>query len=130
VTTAPVSRLELLEQQRAAAAWQDIDDLIKTEAKFRGKYGKLARSAGADIQMNGLGQTLAFWRAKGEEHHLALLKDVSDWVIHALALQTGNLIDWVIHTATTDQYRRATAEAIAYLIWVKRFAEAEFGDSE
>ena len=29
--------------------------------------------------------------------------------------------------AGSDVYRRATAETLAYLVWLKRFAEAELG---
>jgi CRISPR-associated protein Cmr5 len=36
-----------------------------------------------------------------------------------------DLLDWVIKDAMTNDYRRATAEAIAFLGWAKRFAEAE-----
>jgi CRISPR-associated protein Cmr5 len=37
------------------------------------------------------------------------------------------LLEWVVKDASTDQYRRATTEAIAFLSWVKRFSEAELG---
>lgn len=114
-----------LEQRRAATAWQDVRE-AKGKA-WDARYGQLARSAPADIQANGLGQTLAFWRAKKEPQHLALLNDVSDWC--AFQLQVPNqqkLLEWIVSTASTDQYRDATREAIAFLGWVKRFAEAEF----
>ena len=117
-----MSRQRSLEQERAKRAWECV-----TAAKsqnYAGKYGQLARSAPADIQANGLGQTLAFWNAKGEAHHEAL-DDVSQWVKEQLNFSDGNLLEWVINTADTDGYRRGTAEAIAFLIWLKRFAEAE-----
>ncbi|MGB3220559.1 MAG: type III-B CRISPR module-associated protein Cmr5, partial [Anaerolineae bacterium] len=52
-----------LEQRRANYAWRRIDEVKKK--RFAKKYGQLARSAPADVQTNGLGQTLAFWRANG-----------------------------------------------------------------
>jgi CRISPR-associated protein Cmr5 len=85
----------------------------------------LARSAPADIQANGLGQTLAFWKAKGEEHHRCLFDHVSQWVKGQIGFSDDDLLQWVVTAADTDGYRRATAEAIAFLIWLKRFAEAE-----
>ena len=60
-----MSRQRSLEQERASFAWECV-------TKVRGKdyaedYGQVARRAPADIQTNGLGQTLAFWRAKGTD---------------------------------------------------------------
>ena len=118
-----MSRRRSLEQERAKAAWERVS-AVKGQP-YAGKYGQLARSAAADIQANGLGQTLAFWSAKGEDHHRALLSHVSQWVQGQIGLSDGDLLQWIINTADTDGYRRATAEAIAFLIWLKRFAEAE-----
>jgi len=120
-----MSRQRSLEQERAKAAWEKVS-AKRQKTDQAEKYGQLAKGAAADIQSNGLGQTLAFWRAKGEAHHEALLKDVSEWVKGQLKFdQKLTLLDWIIQKATTDEYRRATAEAMAFLAWVKRFAEAE-----
>ena len=43
----------------------------------------------------------------------------------ALGLQTENLVEWVSTSASVNDYRRTMVEAIAVLIWLKRFAEAE-----
>jgi CRISPR-associated protein Cmr5 len=123
-----VTQWRTLEQERAKAAW---DKVATVKGKpWAGKYGQLARSAAADIQANGLGQTLAFWRAKGEEQHKALLAHVSEWVGRRLNLSGGDLLQWVVHTADSDGYRRATAEAISFLVWLRRFAEAELPREE
>jgi len=118
-----MSRQRSLEQERAKAGWEKVA-AVKGQS-YAGKYGQLARGAAADIQANGLGQTLAFWKAKGESHHRALLNHVSEWVKGQIGFSDGDLLQWIISTADTDGYRRATAEAIAFLIWLKRFAEAE-----
>jgi len=119
-----MSRQRSLEQERAKAAWDKVAE-VKGQSSYAGKYGQLARSAPADIQGNGLGQTLAFWKAKGETHHRALLSHVSDWVKGQIGFTDRDLLQWIVNTADTDGYRRATAEAIAFLSWLKRFAEAE-----
>jgi len=118
-----MSRQRSLEQERAKAAWDKVVE-VKSRS-YAGKYGQLARSAPADIQANGLGQTLAFWRAKGEDHHRALLCQVSDWVKAQIRFTDGDLLQWIVNTADTDGYRRATAEAISFLTWLKRFVEGE-----
>lgn len=141
-----MSRQRSLEQERAKAAWNRVA-FVRDHGKNRKgesyakQYGSLARSAPADIQANGLGQTLAFWRAKGYEQgqpkdgdneHARLYQDVSTWVVEqlkelgvAFPVKEPDLLNWVVETADTDQYRWATTEAIAFLIWIKRFAEAE-----
>lgn len=121
------SNQRALEQQRAAQAWEYVAQV--KGRNFAEKYGKLARSAAADIQVNGLGQTLAFWKAKKEEHHRKLFEHVSAWVTGQLKVN-GDLLTWISKTATTDEYRRATAETIAFLAWVKRFAEAELDEKK
>ena len=128
-----MSRQRLLEQERADAAWEAVQAVkSKTCQKL---YGQLARSAAADVQANGLGQTLAFWRAKGKKDaeagdaHWLLQEHISSWVMAHLGLQQhrNGLLGWIIDQASSDDYRRATAEAMAFLIWLKRFAEAELG---
>jgi CRISPR-associated protein Cmr5 len=121
-----MSQQRSLEQERAKAAWEKVSAAKKQKKDDAEKYGQLAKAAPADIQSNGLGQTLAFWRAKGEAHHKALLNDVSEWVKSRIQFtQPPTLLEWIVQKASTDEYRRATAEAMAFLVWVKRFAEAE-----
>ncbi len=134
----PRSHQRSLEQERAGRAWDCVQQV--NEKKFAAEYRSLARSAPADIQANGLGQTLAFWRAKGYEkgkaksdsEHAQLLAHVSGWLREKVAaLSAGDdVVEWIASQATTNDYRRATVEAIAFLNWVKRFAEAELPSSE
>ncbi|MCZ7571785.1 MAG: type III-B CRISPR module-associated protein Cmr5 [Ardenticatenaceae bacterium] len=122
-----MSEQRMLEQRRAEAAWDAIQAVKRTNS-YQREYKSLARSAPADIHVNGLGQTLAFWRAnaKKKAEHRELYNHVSRWVMRHLKQQPGdNLLEWVSKTATTDQYRQATTEAMAFLLWLKRFAEAE-----
>jgi len=119
-----VSKRRSLEQERAKAAWASVRSEDATNKEFL----LLARGAPADIQANGLGQTLAFWKAKAknEPKHKALYGAVSGWVSGQLLLpQDADLLEWIVREASTEDYRRATAEAISFLTWLKRFAEAE-----
>lgn len=133
-----MSQQRSLEQERAAAAWECVRQVAGRGSKFADGYGRLARSAPADIQANGLGQTLAFLRAKGSKDgqpkpndpHWQLQEDLSQWVMKRLQCTHGKeLLGWIMAEGTsTDDYRRATAEAVAFLVWLKRFAEAELGE--
>ncbi len=127
------SRQQSLEQERAADAWNAIIDVKENRKDIEKKYKPLAAGSAADIQINGLGQTLAFWLAKANSkkpkpQYSTLYKHVSDWVAKRLGqegipIPNKDLLEWLISTANTEQYRRATAEASAYLLWLKRFAE-------
>jgi CRISPR-associated protein Cmr5 len=118
------SQQQLSEQARASDAWNNIEKVSETEEK---KYGTLARKLPALIQTNGLGQALAFLRAKGGKNkrdaHNVLFSHVSNWVVTQVD-GSGDLLEWVIRQ-DSSQYRRATAEAIAYAMWLRRFAEAK-----
>ncbi|MBT9132149.1 MAG: hypothetical protein DDT33_00661 [Firmicutes bacterium] len=134
-----MSRQRSLEQERAKRAWECINE-VKGQ-KYAKEYDSLAKSAPANIQINGLGQTLAFLRAKGfgkgkpkeneNNAHYQLFRHLSEWVKGQLGLKTKDsedLLSWVVNSAATDEYRRATTEAMVFLSWLKRFAEAELGD--
>lgn len=142
-----MSRQRSLEQERAKRAWECIEKVVRRneelddKKRYAKEYSSLARSAPADIQANGLGQTLAFWRAKGYEQgrpksdnaHAELLAHVSAWLSHPdvkILADGEDVMKWVAEEASTDTYRRATAEAIAFLIWLRRFAEAELAKKE
>lgn len=112
------------EQKRAERAWKEVKGA--KEGGFGDKYLPLAQSAPADIQTNGLAQALAFWRAKGEPHHQALYGHISAWVMDQLGHPGQDLLAWITDASTgSDRYRQATVEAMAFLVWIKRFAEAE-----
>jgi CRISPR-associated protein Cmr5 len=112
-----------LEQQRAQAAWDAVQRVDQDKGK---EFKSVATSLPADIQANGLGQTMAFLRAKGKGEHEIAFDAVAKWVKQRLNIQNEDFMTWLVERATTEQYRRATAEAIAFAIWMKRFAEARF----
>ena len=124
-----VSRQRSLEMQRAEYAWHVINDIDKDkqiEEEAKEDIYQLAKGAPADIQVNGLGQIMAFWRSKGKLQHKKLDEHLSGWLRQQIGLtQNTDVLNWIIEDAGTDDYRRATAEAIAMLIWEKRFAEAK-----
>lgn len=129
-----MSHQQTLEQERASSAWKFIQGLPESVRK---DYASLAKKAPADIQTNGLGQTVAFWRAKGFENgypknngenaHYQILHHLTTWLKNskALKLQTENLVEWISSTEEVNTYRLATIESIAFLAWIKRFAESE-----
>lgn len=117
------SQRQTLEQERAAAAWRAVQEVEHSKGK---EFRSVASSLPADIQSNGLGQTVAFLEAKGKEEHKAVFNAVTGWIKTWLKINDKDFIEWLMLKATTEQYRHATSEAIAFAIWMKRFAEARF----
>jgi CRISPR-associated protein Cmr5 len=118
-----------MDQQRAKSAWDNLVDVNHEGDDFKKGYRNSARSAALMVMTAGLGQTLAFLRARGasepgkpEKPEMRLYEHISDWVGQEVEA-TDSLLEWVIDQEV-DVYRRATTETLAYLGWLKRFAEA------
>ena len=109
------SRRQTTEQRRAAEAWKAVSEVERGE---QGKYSTWVRKLPALIQSNGLGSAMAFLYVKNP----SLYRHVSRWVTEHLNHQGGDLLD-LIRRASAEEYRRATAEAIVYAGWLKRYVE-------
>ena len=120
------------DQERAAAAWE------ATPSDPSDEYVSLVRGAGASIMTMGLGQTLAVYQAKGEKHHQQIADARAAWLLSKSSPgesspgesspgetdATGAKLMEDITKRSSRWYRRRTSEALAYLTWLKRFAEA------
>jgi len=117
---------QTLDQQRAKKAWDDIQSVVIRSDESKKKYGSLARRVPMLVLTNGLGQTLAFLRSKGSDEHNILFEHLSTWTMGQVApnAKDQDLLEWVLNNDSAA-YRRATTETLAYLVWLKRFAEAE-----
>ncbi|HXH09564.1 MAG TPA: type III-B CRISPR module-associated protein Cmr5 [Alphaproteobacteria bacterium] len=117
------------DQERAAKAWGCVST-VKSQA-YQKEYKSLAQKMPSYILTNGLGQTLAFLKAKGKgnraDEHEVLYGHLSAWVMSQVdGRESDRLLNWVMESES-GAYRRATAETLAFLNWLKRFAEAELG---
>ena len=126
MTDHAVSPQRTIDQKRAQQAWENIVTVKNKDLK---EYRALVRGAPADIQISGLGQFLAFLRAKGKPDHCALYEQLREWLAKQNYFSGNDLLEWISRTATTEDYRRATAEVMSFLMWLKRFAEAELKDN-
>jgi len=135
--------LRSLEQKRAKYAWECIQK-VRGNIEQEDKYKSYVRSAPSYIQINGLGNTLAFYKSKFEadlrkkgENELSadnraykLLYDhLNEW---RKELRGGkDILEWIRDENTSSlMVFQATKEIIALLNWMKRFAEAELRDKE
>ncbi|MEM4747311.1 MAG: type III-B CRISPR module-associated protein Cmr5 [Archaeoglobaceae archaeon] len=117
--------MRTLEQERARYAWQCINEV--RNQSFASDYRSIAVKMPSLILTNGLGQTLAFLKAKGKgnpsDEHEVFYQHISNWLKQQLKL-TDDLLEWIVNYANSQQYRLATMEALALLQWLRRFAEA------
>ena len=101
---------------------------------FESDYGSLARGLPALIQTNGLGQTLAYLMSKGKgdlsKPHQLLYLHISKWVTKELGWGENDNLLVKLTQESSANYRRATSEAMALLIWLRRFAEARLVKEE
>lgn len=111
------SKRQTTEQKRAAAAWVAVSEV---QVADQSKYSTWVRKLPALIQSNGLGSAMAFLCVKCP----LLYGHVSRWVTAHLKYSGDDLLD-LIRNSSAEQYRRATAEAIAYAGWLKRYVEGQ-----
>ncbi|MCS6872512.1 MAG: type III-B CRISPR module-associated protein Cmr5 [Anaerolineae bacterium] len=122
------SAQQTLQQRRAKHAWDKIQQVDSKSADKKKKYGSLVRGLLQLVQTDGLGQMLAFLLAKAggdsESEHGLAYAHIADWIKTEFKLPDAKLMEWLLQQPTSE-YRRTTAEVIAYINWLKRFAEAK-----
>lgn len=138
-----------IEQQRGKQAWDDIREIKGLGEKEQKEYRSFARGLNAMVQINGLGQTLGFLKAKGKNKveqgqrkknaHFYLLGHLTHWMHEHFDSsipdtsdeKNDGLLDWVVReTTSSSDYRRATTECLAFGTWLRRFSEGELKDPE
>ena len=117
-----------LDQRRARHAWETVQGA--KHGSNPKQFGGQAKKLPTRIMASGLGQALAFLRAK--DYAPDLLVAIADWALDKHhnsdskkdKPQDDALIKAIIE-GNSDFLRRVTDETLAYLQWLNRFAEAE-----
>lgn len=125
------SIIDKLERGRAEFAYECVEEAINTlKPKTQKEYRSYIRKIPQMILSNGLGQTLAFVVSKKENGNAydliytqltKYLKGDSTVRIRMPAEKT-NLLEWTI-SCDSKTYHYITQEILAFLNWLKRFAE-------
>ncbi|WP_077732700.1 type III-B CRISPR module-associated protein Cmr5 [Methylocaldum sp. 14B] len=118
--------VQTIEQQRAAFAleWATGANPGQCGGRISMELKSAAESFPSLILKNGLGQAAAFYKSK-DDNHKKLYKLLSDWLTgpgQAYAGQDDLLVG--ITRGAQYTYRAAQAEALAFLLWVKKFVKA------
>lgn len=126
-----------LEQKRAKSAWDEIQE-IKKES-FQSEYASWAKKLPVLVLTNGLGQTLAFLKSKSNGDSRTakaqgrLLETLNGWLLTPPTFKWENnnpdILQRIVESSS-DTYRLATMEALAFLNWLRRFAEGYLEKNE
>lgn len=123
---------QTLEQRRAKHA---LDKINARKGQNYGNYVSYVSGLPATILMNGLGQACAtLLSQKGTKGHKELYDDLQSWLCsNDAAAPYGipcpnehadtRLMDRIT-SSEASAYYRAQAEALAYLVWLKKLAKA------
>jgi len=119
--------VKTIEQKRAAHAFKAVEAAkeLKDEKK---KFGVHAHKLPTRIIASGLGQALAFLVAK--KYCPLLLQAIAHWTLQKkefpdkAQLPKADALLLKVIDGSSDDLRRYTAETMAYLQWIVRFAEA------
>jgi len=119
----PLSRMTL-EQQRAQDAWQKAKAGLAEHGK---DYVNDAKGMPALIMNSGLMQVMAFLHEKGGRHE-TLAQHLRDW-LHKQCGTPRTFEEFMQHLmqADTRHFQEVTAEAFAWLRWLRQMAAARKG---
>lgn len=125
-------RVKTLEQRRAADALEKIQSLAREQG--HGNYKSYVKALPANILTSGLGQAVATVRSRSRAGYPQLYEHISGWLCGAdedapYRNHPGGLIQAIVEN-DQNLYIRAQAEAMAYLEWLRKFADAFLEDGE
>ena len=124
-----VTTLKGIEQGRATYAFEVVQEVSNSLKK---EYKSAAKNFPVLIKTNGLGQSLAFLKSKGEEDeskpkaHDKLYEHIGTWLqtkdVKGLVPEDDELVKEVIQL-DSHIYRQVTVETLALLNWIRRFVD-------
>jgi CRISPR-associated protein Cmr5 len=112
--------IQTRDQEYAVDAYNRVKTVKPMSKTARDRYGSMAHKLPILIRTAGLAQALAFVNARGKVEHRRLLNDL------ALTLKKQsreNLAETAIN-APLSEYIYLTQQALAALLWYKRFAQS------
>lgn len=125
-----------LDQLRARRAWSVLEQVRRMHGVNLDEFAREVKRLPVRIRTAGLGQALGFMcaKAKGNDARTKILEDLAEWLLDKRRLarrpprSDGRYaVIRAIMEGDADLLRQATEEALLYLQWLSRFAEAEVG---
>jgi len=121
--------IDKLEKGRAEFAYRCVSEAVNSfDRETAKKYRSYVRRTPSMILSNGLGATLAFINSKKEKSWKKLYDQIKDYLCskHTIRIvpldKSKDLVEQVI-SCNSQRYRYLTEETLAFLNWLKKFAE-------
>lgn len=115
---------QTLSQQRAAKALELLSR-IEEKGDKRREFSQFCKSFPTMVLKNGLGQSLAFIKAKQKDKRYVLIYDtLNAWLVEELKLINKDIF-LEIHEMSAQEYMRIQTESLRFLEWIKRYENAE-----
>ncbi len=132
-----MSEIREIEQGRASQAFECISSHESDNNKTLREYKAYIKKLPMLIKVNGLGPALAFVYSKKQkaDAYKWLYNDIKSWLKESPYLYyiseklNGELIDDITNL-NSQEYRAVTKEVLAFLNWLKRFADGKISDEE
>lgn len=114
-----------LEQRRAQHAWEKA---LAGVHQYNKDYVNVAKAVPALIMNSGLMQVLAFLNGKDPKHRL-VAEHLHDWLHqqHGLPAEFGACMEALMQDTGPREFQAITAEALAWLKWLRQMADAQAG---
>ena len=112
--------IQTRDQEYAVDAFNRVKTVKPLPRTACDRYGSMAHKLPILIRTAGLAQALAFVIARGKGEHKRLLKDLA----LTLKQQNGENLAETAMNAALSEYIYLTQQALAALLWYKRFAQS------
>lgn len=117
-----------LEQQRAALAFQHVQEVPEDDQKARDLYGSMAQKLPVLIRTAGLCQAVHFVRSRKKPILDKLLNHVAGQLQRVdETITDGTSLCDRVRTVELSQYLWLTREALASAEWYSRLSQSELG---
>jgi len=122
-----------LARKRAESAYNDVKNIILEKTpNFKSNYKSLVKKAPMWIKTQGLKEAMAFVFSKKDSGnvHYHFYEQMYNWLNSQGFITCDNAKDFMENILELEPafYRAATEESLAYLTWVRRFAEGLVGE--
>jgi len=125
-------KIRAIANARAAYAFEKVKGFVNAEKdnpQKQREYRSYLKKMPAMVQVNGLGETLAFYYAKGGAYR-EIYEQIAEWIQKSMQflITKGNKEEKkefieILVNMTSPEYRLVTMEVLALLNWMHRFAE-------
>lgn len=124
------NKVRAIANERAAYAFEKVKGFVNAEkdnTQIQKEYRSYLKKMPAMVQVNGLGETLAFYYAKDGAYRV-IYEQIAGWIrksMRALINKDDENKEFIeiLVSMNSPEYRLVTMEVLALLNWMHRFAE-------